>query len=85
MKKTFLVICSSLFLITAQSQSGQVNIFLGTSDDHGHFSAGANAPFSLLDISPAILQNTNTHPENTARLFLGFIHNRFEGVENIRI
>lgn len=57
-----------------------VNVFLGTSGDHGQMSPAASYPFSMLSIGPQTYPNTHTGYEYNAKKFLGFTHNRFEGV-----
>ncbi|WP_044240918.1 glycoside hydrolase domain-containing protein [Flexithrix dorotheae] len=57
-----------------------VNAFLGTSGDHGQMSPAASYPFSMLSIGPHTYPSTHTGYEYYAKEFLGFSHNRFEGV-----
>lgn len=57
-----------------------VNVFLGTSGDHGQLSPGASSPFGMLDIAPQTYPNTHTGYEYKAKVFLGFTHDRLEGV-----
>jgi putative alpha-1,2-mannosidase len=57
-----------------------VNVFLGSSGDHGQLSPAASYPFSMLSIGPQTYPNTHTGYEYAAKEFLGFTHNRFEGV-----
>jgi len=58
----------------------QVNVFLGSSADHGQMSPAASYPFSMVSLGPQTYPNTHTGYEHLARKFLGFTHNRFEGV-----
>ncbi|PWG78236.1 glycoside hydrolase domain-containing protein [Pararcticibacter amylolyticus] len=60
--------------------TGLVNVFLGTSGDHGQMSPAASSPFSMLSIGPQTYPHTHTGYEYNAKKFLGFTHNRFEGV-----
>lgn len=60
--------------------AASVNVFLGTSGDHGQLSPAASYPFSMLSIGPQTYPNTHTGYEYEAKRFLGFTHNRFEGV-----
>jgi len=62
------------------AQSNQVNVFLGTSGDHGQLSPAASYPFSMLSIGPQTYPNLHAGYEYEAKRFLGFTHNRFEGV-----
>ena len=57
-----------------------VNVFLGSSGDHGQLSPAASYPFSMLSIGPQTYPNTHTGYEHNAKEFIGFTHNRFEGV-----
>ncbi|WP_447640112.1 MULTISPECIES: glycoside hydrolase domain-containing protein [Chitinophagaceae] len=57
-----------------------VNVFLGSSGDHGQMSPAASAPFGLLSIGPQTYPNTHTGYEYAAKTYLGFTHNRLEGV-----
>ncbi|WP_443946127.1 glycoside hydrolase domain-containing protein [Pedobacter sp. AW1-32] len=58
----------------------QVNVFLGSSGDHGQMSPAASYPFSMLSIGPQTYPKTHTGYEFLAKKFEGFTHNRFEGV-----
>jgi putative alpha-1,2-mannosidase len=60
--------------------AGQVNVFLGASGDHGQMSPAASYPFSMLSIGPQTYPTTHMGYEYLAKKFLGFTHNRFEGV-----
>jgi putative alpha-1,2-mannosidase len=57
-----------------------VNVFLGSSGDHGQMSPAASYPFSMLSIGPQTYPNLHMGYEHKAKTFLGFTHNRFEGV-----
>lgn len=57
-----------------------VNVFLGTSGDHGQLSPAASSPFGLLSIGPETNPKLHAGYEHKAVLFEGFTHNRFEGV-----
>ena len=62
------------------SKSAQVNVFLGSSGDHGQLSPAATSPFSMLSIGPQTYPKLHAGYEYKAKQFLGFTHNRFEGV-----
>jgi putative alpha-1,2-mannosidase len=64
----------------AQTPAEQVNVFLGSSGDHGQLSPAASYPFSMLSLGPQTYPNLHTGYEHLARKFLGFTHTRFEGV-----
>jgi putative alpha-1,2-mannosidase len=57
-----------------------VNVFLGTSGDHGQLSPAASYPFSMMSIGPQTYPKLHAGYEYEAKRFLGFTHNRFEGV-----
>lgn len=57
-----------------------VNVFLGTSGDHGQMSPAASYPFSMLSIGPQTYPKLHAGYEYEAKRFIGFTHNRFEGV-----
>ncbi|GAC1600579.1 MAG: glycoside hydrolase family 92 protein [Hymenobacter sp.] len=64
----------------AEEPVAKVNVFLGSSGDHGQLSPAASYPFSMVSLGPQTYPNTHTGYEHLARKFLGFTHNRFEGV-----
>ena len=57
-----------------------VNVFLGSSGDHGQMSPAASYPFSMLSIGPETYPKLHMGYEHKAKIYLGFTHNRFEGV-----
>jgi putative alpha-1,2-mannosidase len=63
-----------------ENVAGLVNVFLGTSGDHGQLSPAASYPFSMLSIGPQTYPKLHAGYEYEAKRFLGFTHNRFEGV-----
>ena len=69
-----------LSMLLCMQVAAQVNVFLGTSGDHGQLSPAASYPFSMLDIGPQTYPNTHTGYEHKAKIFLGFTHGRLEGV-----
>lgn len=66
--------------IQAQQPAANVNVFLGSSGDHGQLSPAASYPFSTLSIGPQTYPNLHMGYEHKAKVFLGFTHNRVEGV-----
>jgi putative alpha-1,2-mannosidase len=68
------------FTISRESPSTKVNVFLGSSGDHGQLTPAASYPFSMLSIGPQTYPKLHAGYEYRAKLFLGFTHNRFEGV-----
>ncbi|PTB96457.1 alpha-mannosidase [Marivirga lumbricoides] len=58
----------------------KVNVFLGTSGDHGQMSPSASSPFSMLSIGPQTTVHTHTGYEYYAKKFDGFTHTHLEGV-----
>jgi len=85
--KKILIIAFSLCLI-GQSKAQKstfdpvklVNVFLGTSGDHGQLSPAASSPFGMMSLGPQTYPNLHAGYEYNAKQFLGFTHNRFEGV-----
>ncbi|MBS7566867.1 glycoside hydrolase family 92 protein [Mucilaginibacter sp. Bleaf8] len=75
---TFLMLCTCGYL--AAQPAGKVNVFLGSSGDHGQMSPAASSPFSMLSIGPHTYPKLHMGYEYKAKTFLGFTHNRFEGV-----
>lgn len=57
-----------------------VNVFLGSSGDHGQMSPAASYPFGMLSIGPQTYPTTHMGYEYLAKKFNGFTHTRFEGV-----
>lgn len=66
--------------IAQESPATRVNVFLGSSGDHGQLTPAATYPFSMLSIGPQTYPKLHAGYEYKAKLFLGFTHNRFEGV-----
>ncbi|UOB18453.1 glycoside hydrolase domain-containing protein [Abyssalbus ytuae] len=64
----------------AVNASERVNVFLGTSGDHGQMSPSASYPFSMMSIGPQTNPHIHTGYEYYAKEFLGFTHTRIEGV-----
>lgn len=86
-KKIYMGLVSILFtsfFSSAQVSKGvknrEVNVFLGSSGDHGQMSPAASYPFSMLSIGPQTYPKLHAGYEYEAKRFLGFTHNRFEGV-----
>ncbi len=79
MKKT-LLFCLFLAVHTLFAQVEQVNVFLGSSGDHGQLSPGASSAFHQLSILPLTNPTTHTGYEFLAKEIRGFTHNRMEGV-----
>jgi putative alpha-1,2-mannosidase len=79
--KFFLVIVLVFTWAYVPAQTAQkVNTFLGSSGDHGQMSPAASSPFGLLSIGPQTYPKLHMGYEHKAKTFLGFTHNRFEGV-----
>jgi len=66
--------------LQAQSHADLVNVFLGSSGDHGQLSPGASSPFHQMNIAPQTYPTLHMGYEYLAKEILGFTHNRFEGV-----
>jgi putative alpha-1,2-mannosidase len=80
MQRSLILFICLLAAIVSNAQSEKVNVFLGSSGDHGQMSPGASYPFSLMDICAQTYPNGHTGYEHKAKKILGFTHNRFEGV-----
>ena len=78
----FLVCCSTTSYVTknAVSPTKKVNVFLGTSGDHGQMSPSASSPFNMLSIGPQTDPHTHTGYEYNAENYEGFTHTHLEGV-----
>ncbi|EHQ30366.1 glycoside hydrolase domain-containing protein [Mucilaginibacter paludis] len=82
MKPILFILTLFLYQIS-QAQQGPaalVNVFVGSSGDHGQMSPAASYPFSMLSIGPQTYPKLHMGYEHKAKTFLGFTHNRFEGV-----
>lgn len=79
-----IIICMWIGTLHLHAQSREnvdlVNVFLGSSGDHGQLSPAASYPFSALSIGAHTYPSTHTGYEYLAKKFYGFTHNRFEGV-----
>lgn len=65
---------------STQTTADKVNVFVGSSGDHGQLSPAASYPFGLMSIAPQTYPHLHMGYEHKARTFLGFTHNRVEGV-----
>lgn len=63
-----------------QQNSKYVNVFLGTSGDHGQMSPSATTPFNMMNLGPQTNPHQHTGYEYYAKEFDGFTHTRMEGV-----
>ncbi|MCG9793539.1 glycoside hydrolase domain-containing protein [Flavobacterium algicola] len=63
-----------------ESYDDKVNVFLGTSGDHGQMSPSASSPFNMMSIGPQTYPHIHAGYEYLAKEFLGFTHTRIEGV-----
>lgn len=64
----------------ASSPVEKVNVFLGTSGDHGQMSPSASSPLNMMSIGPQTYPHIHSGYEHLAKEFLGFTHSRIEGV-----
>ncbi|WP_437921238.1 glycoside hydrolase domain-containing protein [Sphingobacterium sp. LRF_L2] len=77
------IVLGLFFLIKATfsvAQTDRVNVFLGSSGDHGQLSPAASGAFQQLSIVALTSPGTHTGYEYLAKDIKGFTHNRFEGV-----
>jgi len=63
-----------------EKRISSVNVFLGTSGDHGQMSPSAAFPFSMLSIGPITSPHIHTGYEYYAKKYEGFVHSHLEGV-----
>ena len=83
MKKSAFIILSILSVLSAYAQNSltnYVNVFLGTSGDHGQLSPSASTPFNMMNLGPQTNPHQHTGYEFYAKEFDGFTHTRMEGV-----
>ena len=85
--KFFPVLLLSVFSIQIMAQppvtpqpADLVNVFVGSEGDHGQMSPAASYPFGMLSIGPQTYPHLHMGYDHRATQFLGFTHNRFEGV-----
>ncbi|WP_159023091.1 glycoside hydrolase domain-containing protein [Formosa sp. L2A11] len=64
----------------SSSPADMVNVFLGTSGDHGQLSPAASSPFNMMSIGPQTRPHIHTGYDYYAKEFEGFTHTRIEGV-----
>ncbi|SFD31891.1 Putative alpha-1,2-mannosidase [Algibacter lectus] len=81
----FLVCLLSFQLCKAQVNSDKkpvelVNVFLGTSGDHGQMSPSASSPFNMMSMGPQTTPHIHAGYDHYAKEFLGFTTTRIEGV-----
>tara|TARA_R110000796_G_scaffold67449_6_gene154880 strand:- start:3190 stop:5280 length:2091 start_codon:yes stop_codon:yes gene_type:complete len=65
---------------TASNLTKKVNVFLGSSGDHGQMSPSASSPFNMLSIGPQTYSHNHTGYEYYAEKYEGFTHTHLEGV-----
>ncbi|SDH06289.1 Putative alpha-1,2-mannosidase [Flavobacterium omnivorum] len=63
-----------------ESSLDKVNVFLGSSGDHGQMSPSASSPFNMMSIGPQTYPHIHSGYEHLAKEFRGFTHSRIEGV-----
>ncbi|OOQ57334.1 glycoside hydrolase domain-containing protein [Mucilaginibacter pedocola] len=80
MKLQLLAALLCVCVASKAQQAANVNVFMGSSGDHGQMSPAASSPFGLLSIGPQTYPKLHMGYEHKAKIFLGFTHNRFEGV-----
>ncbi len=60
--------------------TNKVNVFLGSSGDHGQMSPSASTPFNMMSIGPQTNPHNHTGYEHYTKEFDGFTHTHLEGV-----
>ncbi|WP_147676679.1 glycoside hydrolase domain-containing protein [Algibacter pacificus] len=81
----FLMCLISIKLCKAQANQDKnptalVNVFLGTSGDHGQMSPSASSPFNMMSMGPQTTPHIHAGYEYYAKEFIGFTTTRIEGV-----
>ncbi|WP_274186439.1 glycoside hydrolase domain-containing protein [Flavivirga sp. 57AJ16] len=78
----FFVCCGTTNQIKTKTPSPteKVNVFLGSSGDHGQMSPSASSPFNMLSIGPQTNPHIHTGYEYYAERYEGFTHTHLEGV-----
>ncbi|MEH6407343.1 MAG: glycoside hydrolase domain-containing protein, partial [Leeuwenhoekiella sp.] len=76
------ILLFATFNLSAQDKkpSERVNVFLGSSGDHGQMSPSASTPFNMLSMGPQTNPANHTGYEHYAKEFLGFTNTHLEGV-----
>ncbi len=83
MKKYIPLFLTLLLAFTSAAQqqlTDYINVFLGTSGDHGQMSPSATTPFNMMNLGPQTNPHQHTGYEYYAKQFDGFTHTRMEGV-----
>lgn len=85
--KTLIIFFSCFFIYSSKAQIkinkkpvDLVNVFLGSSGDHGQMSPSASSPFNMMSMGPQTNPHIHTGYEHYAKEFLGFTTTRIEGV-----
>ena len=82
--KNFIAVLFTFLLaftgVAQESLTDYVNVFLGTSGDHGQMSPSATTPFNIMNLGPQTNPHQHTGYEYYAKQFEGFTHTRMEGV-----
>jgi len=82
--KNYIAVLFTLVLVftsvAQESLTDNVNVFLGTSGDHGQMSPSATTPFNMMNLGPQTNPHQHTGYEYYAKQFDGFTHTRMEGV-----
>lgn len=76
----FLTLLLAFTSVAQQQLTDYVNVFLGTSGDHGQMSPSATTPFNMMNLGPQTNPHQHTGYEYYAKQFDGFTHTRMEGV-----
>ncbi|MFT3822757.1 MAG: glycoside hydrolase family 92 protein [Chitinophagaceae bacterium] len=85
--KFFPTLFLAVYFVNAAAQSpvktepsALVNVFVGSEGDRGQMSPAASYPFGMLSVGPQTYPNLHMGYDHRATQFVGFTHNRFEGV-----
>ena len=81
MKNYIAVIFTLVLAFTSVAQvslTDYVNVFLGTSGDHGQMSPSATTPFNMMNLGPQTNPHQHTGYEYYAKQFDGFTHTQWK-------
>lgn len=76
----FFVLLTHTCLLSAQSLSSEVNLFLGTSGDHGQLAPAANVPFGMVQVCPDSYPRQHAGYDYAVPTISGISVNRLSGV-----
>ena len=86
MKKYLISIAAMLAMLTASAQNEKyVNMFLGTSGDHGQMSPAAAVPFGAIAVGPDSSPGSHVGYDYAVETVSGVSINRVSGVRLVNV